>query len=75
MFRILKIKHKLPAYTNQEILAKIRDLIHDKEDRRIMRLKLVDGMTLLEIAQASNLPYSTVRDHYYICKKLLFPPG
>ena len=77
MFNIFALKHKLPEYTNSQMKAMIMDKIHDKDDRRIMALKLIDNYTLLEISDKLNIPYSTVRDHYYLNRKILFPttPG
>jgi len=77
MLKIFSLKHKLPEYSNNQMKEMILDKIHDKEDRKIMYLKLVDGCTLLDVSKKLNIPYSTVRDHYYINRKILFPetPG
>lgn len=71
------VKHKLPEYTNSQMKDLIMDKIHDRNDRKIMLLKLIDNYTLLEISDKLNIPYSTVRDHYYTSRKILFPmtPG
>ncbi len=69
---ILMLKTKLPTYTNTEMQDRILDRIHDVTDRKIMLLKLIDGYTLLRISDKLDIPYSTVKDHYYTCRKLLF---
>lgn len=38
-------------YTNSEIERKISEQIHSDRDRRIMRMRLVDGMTYERIAE------------------------
>lgn len=77
MFKISLFKQKLPEYTNSQMKDMIMDKIHDRNDRKIMLLKLIDNYTLLEISDKLNIPYSTVRDHYYTSRKILFPmtPG
>lgn len=77
MFKVFSIKHKLPEYSNTQMKEMILDKIHDKSDRKIMYLKLVDGCTIMDVARKMNMPYSTVRDRYYINKQILFPdtPG
>ena len=73
MLRIFRLKHKLPPYGNKEMRDKIMDMIHDKTDRKIMYMKLIDNCTLLEISKKLDIPYSTVRDHYYTNRAILFP--
>lgn len=69
---VLMLKTKLPTYGNTEMKNRILDRIHDKTDRQIMYLKLVDGYTLLDISRKLDMPYSTVKDHYYVNRKRLF---
>lgn len=69
---IRMLKTKLPTYRNSEMMDRILDRIHDKTDRKIMEYKLIDGYTLLKISDKLNIPYSTVKDHYYASRKLLF---
>lgn len=47
-------------YGNEEITALIKEYIHDKIDRRILYLKLVDNDTLQEIADKVGLDRGTV---------------
>lgn len=38
-------------YTNSEIAAIIAERIHSERDRRIMKMRLVDGLTYEKIAE------------------------
>ena len=49
-----------PEYTNAQIKALIMDIIHDKTDRKMLYLRLVDGDTIGEIASKVNLDDKTV---------------
>ena len=42
-------------YTNSEIERRIEESIHSSRDRRIMHLRLVDGMTYEAIAEAVQM--------------------
>ena len=49
-----------PKYSNSEIKALIMEYIHDKTDRKILYLRLVDGDTIGEIAGKVGLDDKTV---------------
>ena len=49
-----------PEYTNAQIKALIMDIIHDKTDRKMLYLRLVDGDTIAEIASKTGLDDKTV---------------
>ena len=49
-----------PEYTNAQIKALIMDYIHDKTDRKMLYLRLVDGDTIVEIASKTKLDDKTV---------------
>lgn len=49
-----------PEYSNSQIKALIMEHIHDKTDRRMLYLRLVDGDTIGEIASAVGLDDKTV---------------
>ena len=49
-----------PEYTNAQIKAMIMDYIHDKTDRKMLYLRLVDGDTIGEIASKVGLDDKTV---------------
>jgi len=49
-----------PEYTNAQIKALIMDVIHDKTDRKMLYLRLVDGDTIGEISGKVGLDEKTV---------------
>ena len=49
-----------PKYGNAQIKALIMDYIHDKTDRKMLYLRLVDGDTIGEIAGKVGLDDKTV---------------
>ena len=67
------LKTQLPAYDNYELRDRIDREIHDAADRKIMKEKLINNKTLMRISQELDIPLSTVRDHYYKQRKVLFP--
>ena len=58
-------------YTNSEIERKISEQIHSDRDRRIMRMRLVDGLTAERIAEQTAM--STVQIYRIIkkCRKMI----
>lgn len=66
------LKTKLPKYDNVEMQERINREIHDATDREIMRCKLIDNLTFSAISDKLDLPFSTVRDHFYKNRKILF---
>jgi len=61
------------ALTNSEIAERISEIIHSKRDREIMRLKLIDGLTLEQTAEIVDMSVSQIQrivKHYkkLICK-------
>lgn len=61
-----------PKYGNAEITALIKEYIHDKADRKMLYLHLVDGETIENIADYMNLNKKTVWKHLMDGKKELF---
>ena len=49
-----------PEYGNEQITALIKEHIHDKTDRRMLYLRLVDGDTIGEIASKVGMDDKTV---------------
>lgn len=49
-----------PKYENDQIKELIMRHIHDKKDRKMLYLRLVDGDTIGEIAEKANLDRKTV---------------
>lgn len=59
--------------TNSEIAERISEIVHSKRDREIMRLKLIDGLTLEQTAEAVEMSVPQIQrivKHYkkLICK-------
>lgn len=59
--------------TNSEIMNRISEIIHSKRDREIMRLKLIDGLTLEQTAEVVEMSVPQIQrivKHYkkFICK-------
>lgn len=48
-------------YTNSEIERRISEHIHSERDRRIMRLRLIDGITYERIAETVEMSPRYVR--------------
>ena len=61
-----------PEYGNQQIKALIMDCIHDKTDRKMLYLRLVDGDTIGEIAGKVGLDDKTVWRRLRKGEKTLF---
>ena len=66
------MKHNI-TLTNSEIANRISEIIHSKRDREIMRLSLIDGMTLEATAEVVDMSVSQIQrivKHYrkLICK-------
>ena len=49
-----------PEYGNEQITALIKEYVHDKTDRKMLYLRLVDGDTIGEIAGKVGLDDKTV---------------
>ena len=52
--------YQRPDYGNEQITAIIKEFIHDKTDRRMLYLRLVDNDTIGEIAAKVKLDNKTV---------------
>ena len=66
------MKHYV-TLTNSEIADRISEIIHSKRDREIMRLSLIDGLTLEATAESVDMSVSQIQrivKHYkkLICK-------
>ena len=56
---MLKV-YQRPDYSNQQVKALIMEYIHDKTDRKMLYMRLVDGDTIAVIAEAVRLDDKTV---------------
>ena len=61
-----------PEYTNAQIKALIMDVIHDKTDRKMLYLRLVDGDTISQIAAKVGLDDKTVWRRLRKSEKIVF---
>lgn len=50
-----------PRYSNAEMRQIIDNWIHSERNRKIFYLRLIDGLTLEEIAEALQIDVSTVK--------------
>lgn len=65
-------KTEHPKYGNQQIIELINEYIHDKTDRRMLYLHLVDGETIESIAGIIGIDKKTVWIHLKDGKRELF---
>ena len=61
-----------PKYSNQQIKTLIMTWIHDKDDRKMLYLHLVDGVVIEDIAAIIGKDKKTVWKHLRDGKKELF---
>ena len=61
-----------PKYGNQQIKELIMEYIHDKVDRKILYLRLVDGLTIHDIATEVKRDDKTVSEHIKEGERELF---
>ena len=61
-----------PKYGNQQITELIKEYIHDKNDRRMLYMRLVDGVKIQDIANIMGIDKSTVWIHLRDGEKELF---
>ena len=55
----------MQRYLNSDRARMIDEKVHSEIGRRALRMKFIDGLTLLQIAEELNMPYSTLTDKYY----------
>lgn len=60
-------------YTNSEIDTLISERIHNERNRRIMHLRLVDGLTYEKIAEIVEMSPRQVYRLVKKCKKIIEP--
>ena len=62
----------LPDYGNQQITEIIKEYIHDKDDRKMLYLRFVDGLSLSQIADVMCIDKKTVWKHLQKQEKVIF---
>ena len=60
------------TYSNTEAIELIRDRIHSSRDRKILRDRLVHGLTYEQLAETHNLSVSQVKRIVYKGQDILF---
>lgn len=59
--------------TNSEIAERISENIHSARNRRIMQMKLIDGMTYEQIAETVEMSPRQIKNIVKRCREILFP--
>ena len=59
-------------YTNSQIRDMISEHIHNADDRTMLQLRLIDGMTFEQIAYAMQMTPKTVRNRIHNGEEILF---
>ena len=59
-------------YTNSLIRDLIKEYIHNSTDRKMVYLRLVDGLTFERIGAEVKLDVKTVRKRIHKCEEILF---
>lgn len=57
--------------TNSEIEIRISEYIHSDRDRRIMRMKLIDGLTYERIAESVEMSSAQIKRIVKRCAELI----
>lgn len=59
-------------YTNSRIRELIEEYIHNKRDRTILMVRLIDGLTFEQIAELVEMSPRQVRTIVHKCESILF---
>jgi AraC-like DNA-binding protein len=59
-------------YANSEMIERINELIHSERDRKILKKRLVDGLTYDELSLEFNLSTRQIQRIVYKQEKILF---
>ena len=62
----------MKRYLNSDREREIDEKVHSAVGRRALKLKFIDGLTLLQVSEELGMVYSTFTDNYYNkwCKEL-----
>ena len=66
------MKRKLPDYTNEQIENLIASMIHSERDRRILRRRLIDGITYEKLAEEFELSVVQIKRIVYRHEEKIF---
>lgn len=59
-------------YTNSQARDLIAEHIHNADDRKMLALRLIDGMTFEQIGFEMGMTTKTVRQRIHRCEEVLF---
>lgn len=55
----------MKRYLNSDRAREIDEKVHSEIGRRALKMKYIDGKTLLQISEELDMPYSTFTEKYY----------
>ncbi|MBQ7655141.1 MAG: hypothetical protein IJS41_01390 [Clostridia bacterium] len=55
----------MKRYLNSERIRMIDENVHSDIGRKALKLKYINGKSLMEISKILNMPYSTFTDNWY----------
>ena len=59
-------------YTTSEVMALIREHVHNERNREILKRRLIDGRTYEQLAEEFDLSTSQVKRIVYKAEKVVF---
>lgn len=62
----------IPEYTNSQISYLIDEYIHSERDRKILKRRLIDGLTYERLAEEFDLSVRQTKKIIYKCEEILF---
>ena len=63
---------KVKEYTNSQIAGIIDEYIHSERDRKLLKRRLIDGITYERIAEEFDLSVRQVKTIVYRADKMIF---
>lgn len=62
----------MKEYTNSQIAGIIDEYIHSERDRKLLKRRLIDGITYERIAEEFDLSVRQVKNIVYRCSERIF---
>ena len=60
-------------YTTSEIMALIREYVHNERNREILKRRLIDGRTYEQLAEEFDLSPRQIKNIVYKAEERIFP--
>lgn len=60
-------------YTTSEIMALIREYVHNERNREILKRRLIDGRTYEQLAEELDLSTAQIKRIVYKAEAVVFP--